>query len=182
MDLDNHALVMIDLQHRIVSRETRPTAAAAVVARTVQLAAAFRHAGHPVIAVRTVNLAAPDAAGDEVVAEVRAHAGDLIVTKHTWGAFYGTSLDLHLRRLGVSGIVLAGLMTNFGVESTARAADEHGYALVFAEDAMASVSAEAHTFAVETIFPLLGAVTTSAAILAELARAEACASPRPEAG
>lgn len=169
MDLDNRALVLIDLQRRIVARQTHPHTAASVVARAAQLGAAFRQVGQPVIAVRAVNLDAPDHEGDQIVNEVAITESEPSVTKHTWGAFHGTPLDLYLRRLEIRGIVLAGLMTNFGVESTARAADEYGYRLVFAEDAMASLSVAAHTFAIETIFPLLGEVALTETILAALA-------------
>src|SRR3546814_10758135 len=53
---------------------------------------------------------------------------DLRITKHQWGAFYGTDLDLQLRRRRIETVVIGGIATNFGVESTARAAHEHGYA------------------------------------------------------
>lgn len=168
MGLDRHALVLIDLQRRIVARETHPYPAADVVARAAQLAAAFRRAGKLVIAVRTVNLDAPNPDGDQLVPELGLTAAAPVVVKHTMGAFSGTPLDLHLRRAGATGVVLAGLMTNFGVESTARAADEHGYSLIFVEDAMASLTAEMHAFATQTIFPVFGTVTTTEAILAAL--------------
>ena len=73
----------------------------------------------------------------------------MVITKHNWGAFYGTELDLQLRRRGVGTIVLGGIATNFGVESTARDAYERNYALVLAEDAMTSMSADLHALAVE---------------------------------
>ena len=79
-----------------------------------------------------------------------------VVTKHQWGAFYGTELELQLRRRGVKTIVIGGISTNFGVESTARDAFERSFALVFVEDAMAAMSAEAHAFAMANIFPRLG--------------------------
>jgi nicotinamidase-related amidase len=65
----------------------------------------------------------------------------------------------------VKTIVLGGIATNFGVESTGRDAFERGYALVFVEDAMAGVSAEAHAFACQTIFPRLGRVRSTQAVL-----------------
>ena len=91
---------------------------------------------------------------------------DIRITKRQWGAFYGTELDLQLRRRGVNTIVLGGISTNFGVESTARDAWERSYAVVFAEDAMASMQAEAHAFAVKTIFPRIGRVRRTADVLA----------------
>src|SRR3546814_3892582 len=65
---------------------------------------------------------------------------DLRITKHQWGAFYGTDLDLQLRRRRIETVVIGGIATNFGVESTARAAHEHGYAPVLVEDACASLT------------------------------------------
>src|SRR4029077_20419338 len=95
------------------------------------------------------------------LADGLAEASDLKVTKRQWGAFYVTDLDLQLRRRGVTTVVIGGVATNMGVESTARAAHEHGYAVVLAEDAMTGLSAEMHAFAFEQIFPLLGRVAKS---------------------
>src|SRR6266446_9389035 len=95
-------------------------------------------------------------------------ASDLIIAKHQWGAFYGTELDLQLRRRGIRTIVLAGIAANFGVESTARDAWERNYELVFVEDAMASFTEESHHFAITTIFPRLGLVRTTAEVLESL--------------
>ena len=97
----------------------------------------------------------------EIVPELGPKAGDLVITKRQWGAFYGTDLDLQLRRRGIRTIVLGGIATNMGVESTARGAFEHGYAQVFAEDAMTSMSAEMHEFAVKNIFPGIGNVRSA---------------------
>jgi nicotinamidase-related amidase len=92
------------------------------------------------------------------LADGLAEASDLKVTKRQWGAFYGTDLDLQLRRRGVTTVVIGGIATNMGVESTARAAHEHGCAVVLAEDAATTFSAEMHEFAFEHIFPHLGRV------------------------
>ena len=92
------------------------------------------------------------------LADGLAEASDLKVTKRQWGAFYGTDLDLQLRRRGVTTAVIGGVATNMAVESTARAAHEHGYAVVLAEDAATTFSAEMHAFAFEHIFPRLGRV------------------------
>ena len=90
------------------------------------------------------------------------------MTKRQWGAFYGTDLDLQLRRRGVKTIVLCGIATNFGVESTARDAWERNYEIIFAEDAMSSMEAESHHFAITRIFPRLGRVRSTEQVLAEL--------------
>lgn len=94
----------------------------------------------------------------EFVPEAGVQPSDVVVEKRQWGAFYGTALDQLLRRRGIKTIVIGGIATNIGVESTAREGFDRGYQMVFAEDAMASISAEAHEFAVKTIFPLMGRV------------------------
>jgi nicotinamidase-related amidase len=186
LDLDPKAtaLVVIDLQRGIVARDVAPHAARDVVARSARLADALRRAGGRVVLVRVAYAAdegdrlrvpvdaamppgpmPPDWA--ELVPEV-GRVGDLVITKHQWGAFYGTELDLQLRRRGVTTLLMCGISTNFGVESTARDGWERGYHIVFVEDAMAGLSAEAHAFAVTTIFPRIGRVRSSAEVLETL--------------
>lgn len=179
------ALVLIDLQEGIVFRQLAPHEGADVVAKSGELAKAFRARGMPVVLV-TVGWAADmaDAPRQKYAAVIAAPAdpetfvalsqeldvatGDIHVRKHQWGAFHGTDLDVQLRRRGVNQIVLAGVATNMGVESTARAAWEHGYSVIFAEDATSSFSTEMHRFSFENIFPRLGLVTDSAAIMTSL--------------
>jgi nicotinamidase-related amidase len=106
----------------------------------------------------------------EIVPEMGPKQGDFVITKRQWGAFYGTDLDLQLRRRGMAAIVLCGIATEFGVESTARDAYERGYEQIFARDAMAGLHVESHANAVERIFPRLGRVRGTEEILAALGR------------
>ena len=187
LDLDPRttALVLIDLQRGIVSRPTAPHASADVVKRGVALAGAFRSQGAFVVLVRVafspddgdrlkprIDAAMPPgpwpADFADLLPEVGPRDGDFVVTKHQWGAFYGTELDLQLRRRGIRTIVIGGISTNFGVESTARDAWERAYQLVFVEDAMAGPTAEAHAFATGTIFPRLGLVRSTEQVLAAM--------------
>jgi nicotinamidase-related amidase len=85
---------------------------------------------------------------------------DLIITKRQWSAFYGTELDLQLRRRDMRCIVLGGIATNYGVESTARSAAEHGHALVIPEDLCSNLSAETHAFSFKHILPRIARITT----------------------
>ncbi|MDA4887597.1 hydrolase [Streptomyces sp. MS2A] len=181
------ALVVIDLQAGIVAAPTEPYSGAEVVARSAELAEAFRARGLPVVLVR-VSFAADGAdavpgrteaggAGgprpegwDVIVDELAGHPADITVTKRNWGAFHGTGLDVQLRRRGVTQIVLTGVATSIGVESTARAAHEHGYHVTLATDAMSDMSAEAHRGSVERIFPRLGETGTTREILELLAK------------
>jgi len=93
---------------------------------------------------------------------------DVEVVKRSWGAFYGTNLHAVLQARGIRTIVLGGIATNMGVESTARAAADYGYKLVFVEDAMTGADADAHKFAIGYVFPKLGTVMSTDKVLAEL--------------
>ncbi|MEW9534238.1 hydrolase [Microbispora sp. NPDC049125] len=181
------ALVLIDLQNGVMSAPTTPYTGSEVVVRAAELAGAFRAHGAPVVLVR-VSIAAdgadatpgrtesPGRAGgrpegwDVIVDDLGGHPGDITVTKRNWGAFYGTDLDLQLRRRGVTQIVLGGVATSIGVESTARAAYEHGYHVTLATDAMTDLNPDAHRNSVEWIFPRLGESGTTAEIIELLAK------------
>ena len=104
----------------------------------------------------------------EIVPELDPEPGDLVITKRQWCAFYGTELDLQLRRRGIATILLAGISTNVGVQSTARDAYERGYEQVFVEDAMATGSPDEHAHRVRTVFPRIGRVRLTAEVLAAL--------------
>jgi nicotinamidase-related amidase len=184
------ALVVIDLQGGIIAAPTVPIAAAEVVARTAALADAFRSHDLPVVLVRVTHRAdgsdavtgridggprppRPRPEGwDELAAEITG-PDDIVVTKRNWGAFYGTDLDLQLRRRGVTQIVLTGIATSIGVESTARAAHEHNYHVTLAVDAMTDLDADTHRNSVEKIFPRLGETGTTDEIIQLLAKTRA---------
>jgi nicotinamidase-related amidase len=110
----------------------------------------------------------PSADFAEIVPELGPEPGDIVITKRQWGAFYGTELDLQLRRRGVTTIILGGISTDIGVESTARAAYERGYAQVFALDAMAARSTAGHAHAVGEILPRIGRVRSVDEIVAAI--------------
>ncbi|MEU6186656.1 isochorismatase family protein [Nocardia sp. NPDC047038] len=184
------ALVLVDLQNALIDAPTVPYTGREVVARAVELARAFHEHSAPVVLVRvTARADGADAAPgrsdissppgslpdgwDVIVDDLAGHPDDITVTKRTWGAFYGTDLDLQLRRRRVTQIVLAGLTTSIGVESTARAAFEHGYHVTLATDAMADLNVEAHRNSIERIFPLLGETGCTAEIVENLAKTRA---------
>ncbi|MGC9157865.1 MAG: hydrolase [Terracidiphilus sp.] len=181
------AVVVIDLQKGIAGMPGgAPHARATVVARCARLLAAARAAAAQPVLVHVGG--APDGADrlrtrtdqtwrmptppqpdwSDLVSELDQQPGDVVIFKRQWGAFYGTDLDLQLRRRGLDTIVLCGISTEYGVESTARDAYERGYELVFAEDAMTGICAESHQNSVERIFPRLGRVRSTARIVAAL--------------
>lgn len=158
------ALVVIDLMQRIVDLPLAPRSGADVVATASRLASAFRAAGATVILVRAER---PDTAeqppGSGIVDGIQG-VSDIVVVKRAISAFHKTGLDETLRARGVDTVVLAGIATNMGVESTARAAADHGYRVVFVEDAMSALTQEEHVAAVLRAFPRFGTVLTAADI------------------
>ncbi|QNK03571.1 hydrolase [Dyella telluris] len=186
LDPRTTALVLIDLQKGIAAFAGGPHTSAEVNARAGRLAARFRELGAPVVLVRVGwsadggDMLRPltDEAPRQVTLpdnwleyadELNVADGDIHVLKHQWGAFYGTQLELQLRRRGITQIVLGGVSTNIGVESTARQAFELGFHQVLVEDAMSSSNADMHQFAVQNIFPRLGRVRSTEQVLAALA-------------
>jgi len=186
IDPSTTALVVIDLQKGIISFPAAPHATASVVANAASLARAFRAKGSSVFLVRVTPSSdkkdaltpetdsAPMPRGNmpaewaDIVPELGPEPNDFVITKRQWGAFYGTELDLQLRRRGIRTIVLCGIATAIGVESTARAAYELGYNQVFVEDAMSSRSAEEHAASVGAIFPRMGRVRSTAEVLSAI--------------
>jgi nicotinamidase-related amidase len=185
IDRAKTALVVIDLQKGVVGRQTAPYTADSIVKNAAAIAAAFRKNGMPIFLVRVAFSAdgkdmlrplvdapwptqTPPPDWTEIVPEMGPKPGDFVITKHQWGAFYGTELDLQLRRHGITSIVLCGIATNIGVESTARFAFEYGFNQIFVEDAMAAMSAEEHALTVAKIFPRIGLVKKTSEILDEL--------------
>jgi nicotinamidase-related amidase len=171
----NCALIVIDLQKGIVGLPTAHPSEA-IVGQTVQLINVFRAKGLPVVLVN-VNGAAPgrtDAgpskmafASDwaELVPELGHHVNDHHVTKQRRGAFLGTDLHAWLTEHGVTQVVMAGIATSIGVESTARSAYDYGYHVVFAVDAMTDLDAGNHNHCIEKIFPRMGETATTQDVL-----------------
>ena len=183
IDAKKTALVLIDLQQRILVRGLAPYSGAEVCEKSSALATALRAKGGTVIYVQVninefhrlpVDAEAPKdptplpPSSAELAPEAGRQPGDPLITKRQWGAFYGTNLEQELRRRGITTIIMGGVATNYGVESTARAAFDRAYQLIFAEDAMTSRSVELHEFPVKHIFPRMGRVRSTEQILAAL--------------
>jgi nicotinamidase-related amidase len=172
------ALVVIDLQKGILSMPVAHPASE-VVKQAASLAGAFRRRQLPVVLVNVTG--APPGRTDApqgnftpppewavLTDELGTHPSDQLITKQRWGAFTGTSLHDYLQGQDVSQVVLAGIATSIGVESTARSAHEHGYHVVLATDAMTDIDPDAHHNSIEKIFPLLGETAPAGEILAML--------------
>ncbi|MEU6249812.1 isochorismatase family protein [Glycomyces sp. NPDC047010] len=177
------ALLVIDLQKGAESRPTAPNPLSEVVANSNKLAEAFRSRDLPVFLTRfTVD---PDGASatpgrtdlgprasqplpqgwDDFLDDFVTYPTDIVIPKRNWGSFYGTALDLHLRRRAVTHLVLTGIATSLGVESTARSAHEHAYNLTIPTDATTDLTPESHTHATTKIFPLIAETGTTEELL-----------------
>jgi nicotinamidase-related amidase len=187
LDPRTTALVLIDLQEGILGFAQGPRNGQQVLDTSVKLAKRFRELGGLVV---LVSVGWHDDLADylkqpaDVPANLKpgmlpanwftfpdaleASNKDLYIVKRQWNAFFGTELDLQLRRRGIKTIVLAGISTNIGVESTARSAYELGYDQVFAEDAMSAGETAQHDSSVKYIFPRIGYVRQTDEVLAAL--------------
>jgi nicotinamidase-related amidase len=179
----NTALIIVDLQKGIV---TFPVVhpIEGIVDRSRALLDAFRQRGLPVVLVN-VDGAAPGRTErprhsepfppgwTDFIPELDRQPSDITVTKRTWGAFASTDLEARLKTLGVTQVVLAGVATGTGVESTARQAYEHGFHVTLAIDAMTDTRAEAHAYSIDNVFPKLGETGTARQIIDLLAERDA---------
>jgi len=181
------AVVVIDLQKGITAMPTEPYPAKLVIENSVKIIEAARQHQMPVFLVHvtpssdgrdalhpvvesTFNFGERPADWAEYIPELNIQPSDFLITKRQWGAFYGTELDLQLRRRGIDTIILCGIATNMGVESTARFAFEYGFNQIFAEDAMAARSQEQHENPVKYTFPRMGVVMKTEEVLEKMKR------------
>jgi nicotinamidase-related amidase len=173
------ALIVIDLQTRSLSAPTiHPMDE--VVANAGRLASGFRHAGLPVVLVNVGGVSPgrnerPSHEGHsrgfedmDFAPALDQQASDHVMTKYTWGAFTGTDLAAYLGSHEVTQVVLTGVATSIGVESTARQAHELQLNVTLALDAMTDLDLAAHANSLTWIFPRLGESGTTDDILALL--------------
>lgn len=176
LDATRSAIVIMDLQQVLRHLTAQPHSVDEVVAAAGRLATAGRAAGATLFFVKIgrepdhLDSLRPDADRVRPFAKAPREAyaflpgiggpepGDIVITKRQWGAFYGTDLELQLRRRSLDTMVLAGIATNYVIESTAREAFERGFRLVFVSDAMTGLAADEHHMALERIFPQIGRV------------------------
>jgi len=185
LDPKKTALVVIDMQKGIASmpRKLEPHSSEQVVGNVARLVEGFRKAGSAIVLVHVATSDGKDmlkpmvdvepswGTGErpkdwaDFIDQAKPSATDIVITKRQWGAFHGTELDLQLRRRGMTTIVLCGISTNIGVETTAREAYQHGYNQVFASDAMTAMSREEHESTQKFIFPRIGLIRTTDEVL-----------------
>lgn len=187
LDSKTTALVVIDLQGGILALPATPHDSASVVTRAVALARALEAAGGLVAVVNvaysdryldrpTPPVDAPLALPPEGLPSdwadlhpaIEALPASVRVTKRQHSAFFGTELDLQLRRRGIATVIVCGLATNFGVEGTVRDGYNLNYGMIVASDACSSTAPGLHDFAMAHTLPRVARVRTTAEILAAL--------------
>ena len=184
LDPRKTALVAIDLQNALMGRNTAPHPVAEVLKTNRQIAETLRVRGGLVVWVRVdvneiLNLPVDQPSPfvgrpmppelSEIAPSAGLQDGDLLITKRHWGAFANTALEEQLRLRGIDTVVLTGVSTNWGVESTLRQGTGLGFAFIVAEDACSAQDGEEHRFAFEKIFPRLARVRTADEVIKALA-------------
>lgn len=169
------ALIVIDLQQGIVAMPTAHPVAE-VIHNSVQLLDAFRRHHLPIVLVN-VDAPAPGrteapprvrefpAGWSDLIPELNQQPSDHLVTKKSWGAFTNTDLYTYLKSQNVTHVVVCGVATTAGVESTARDAHGLGFHVTMAIDAMTDMSLEAHDNSVARIFPRMSETGTTEQII-----------------
>lgn len=181
--LENAALVVIDMQKGIASsdRKLEPYDVKTVIKNVTALVEKFRSKNLSVFLVHVAGTDGKDMLNPITEEEQKWNrqmppdwadfidgietGKEIVITKRQWGAFHGTELDLQLRRRKIDTVVLCGISTNIGVETTAREAYQHGYNQIFVVDAMSAMSKEEHDNSVKYIFPRIGLIRTTEQLL-----------------
>lgn len=170
------ALVVVDLQQGTLPN-ARAYSSADWLRHAASLITAFRSCDLPVVIATSIGTPpgrTTHAAGGRdwpaeasvLLPEVGTGDGDILVVRRGLSVFAGTDLEDRLRRRGVTDVVIVGIATSYGVESTARAAYDLGFSVTVVADAVADLQQASHEHALATILPVIGTVATTSEILA----------------
>lgn len=172
------ALVVIDLQQGIVALNTcHPVAE--IVDNCTKLIAKFRQLSLPIVFVNVDGVmpgrtdivksnAEKPANWSKLIDELELEQHDIFITKQSWGAFTNTQLQQVLSSLKITQLVICGIATSMGVESTVRQAAELGYNLSLPTDAMTDLTINAHNNSVTSIFPKLAETGSTQQLLTKI--------------
>ena len=182
-DLSKTAFVAIDMQKGIVNNGTlSPHTAASILTNNDLLAKALKHtvalkvlvnvdiSTFPYLSQQTdmggMTASVPPEFTDLLLKDSLKDTNNMLtITKYNPSAFFGTSLDLQLRRRGIETIILSGVATTNGVYATALDAFQHGYHVVLAEDACSDRDKESHQLFINKIFPKTARIRSTKQII-----------------
>lgn len=168
LDFEKTALLIIDLQNMVVNMHPlAPYPSSQVVSNSCRLADAFESKGAFVVLakVSTSGMMGRSLKEDDYAPELKKYKNAYLITRRSQSAFYGTDLDLQLRRRAIDTIVLCGITTSHAVGATAREAHQLGYQQIFAEDAMTAFTAENHEYVCKHTFPSIGKILRTEEII-----------------
>lgn len=132
------ALLVIDLQRGMFGASRAPHDGEAVLSRVADLLARARAEQVPVLHVQHDGGPGDDlqrlTPGWEIHPAVAPRGGEPVVEKTVCSAFHGTDLDEQLRARGVTRLVIAGMQTEYCIDTNCRAAHGLGYEVVLVKD------------------------------------------------
>ena len=194
----NTALILMDYQHDIcgpdgalgtMSGLSEQTAARGILPRVAAILEQARTAGVHILHVRVAfdaeylhrtnrsvkfggieskGLLQRGSEGSRFLGEAAPKAGEAIFEKGCVNPFIGTALQGRLTSLGVRELYIAGVATNFVVESAARHAGDSGFDVNVLEDLCASYNETMHQFAIEQTLPTFASIVQSSDFLSKL--------------
>jgi len=143
--MNNIALLVIDIQNDYFpggkSELIGPVEASL---RAKKLLVLFREKRSPVIHVRHISTRKgatyflPGTAGAQINENVKPLPGEVVIEKHFPNSFRETTLLDHLKKTDVERLLICGMMTHMCIDSTTRAAFDHGFECILAQDACAT--------------------------------------------
>ena len=112
-----------------------------------ELIADSRIKGRPVIYIQHFNPPGDSfflegTKGAEISDRIRPEKGDKVIVKRYPNSFLETDLDAYLKSLRADTLIVCGMMTHMCVDTTVRAAMDHGYRVKLAADACATMDLE----------------------------------------
>ncbi|MGB9729795.1 MAG: cysteine hydrolase family protein [Thermoprotei archaeon] len=171
--MNNEAVLVIDMLRDFVYGSLKCDRAWRIIPSIKRLLSEARVVGIPVVYVGDAHLssdpeiglwgfhAMKNSDGAKIIDELIPAEKDYVLEKRTYSAFYETGLDLLLRRLGVSTVVITGLHTNICVRHTAADAFFRGYKIKIPEDCVDSFSESAHIEGLRYLKDIYGAEITN---------------------
>ena len=191
LDPKKTAVILVDMINAVAKGDgppyNPPANRQAVIDNFVRLVAHCREVGTPLIFItthrRSDNADAPRTVSDigggggamlagtpavEVIDELAPQAGDYIVVKPRFSAFYGTNVEGILKALGAETILVGGISTQRSVEGTARDAKNRDMQCVVVSDCCTAGEQDVHEMTINHVLPLLVRVRNTDEVIAAL--------------
>ena len=173
-------LIVIDMLNDFLDRWT-PASRQRLVKSIEELVSIMRSFGHPVVWVRQefepdlqdafpemrakqIRITIKGTAGCQIVPELDVTAGDTVIIKKRYSAFYGTDLDQLLDGLRPDAVILAGINTHACIRMTAIDAYQRDWPVVVATDCIGSYDQEHHAVSLRYMKDKIASLMTNAEI------------------